>query len=622
MLAYSQNLQLETESGIIIANRSTVTVEGEMIDLMQMGMLEANLYVRNLTETGVRVVAQMKSVSGESQFCFGGSCTPVPVGTISAEKSDAVLANSAISLAIESVIMEPVAGKYFSRTVEVYAWLNNKPEEKISATITFTNNLQAIEEYRHITYLIDGQEYNKQYIRPGEIIHPIIPAGKEGYTFSGWINLPKTMPNEDIVIHGSYSINSYNLTFELDGNVLQSETLPYGSEIKIPIVPQKEGYTFTGWQNIPEVMPAKDVSVKGEYKRNSYTITYIVNGVVYNRQSVLFESELNILEHPYMDGYTFSGWDCTLKTMPAHDVTINGFFTINSYTLTFILNGEIYQQENKLYGTQIKIIDVPQNEGYTFSGWGDVPSTMPAKDLTLVGSYIVNKHTVTYYVDNEIYTSFEVDYGSVLTTLTDLTKIGHTFSGWSEMPETMPDHDVIVTGTFSANKYAVIYTLNGEAYATDSVFYGKNIVIRPNPELEGHTFSGWSKTHETMPAHDVTIRGEFVINTYKLTYILDGDIYNTMQISYGSPIYLITDPVREGYTFSGWSEVPETMPAQDVTVTGSFTVNGINAVFSDKFVDVYTLQGTLIKRQIAVEELEHELPTGIYIVNGKKMLVR
>ena len=27
----------------------------------------------------------------------------------------------------------------------------------------------------------------------------------------------------------------------------------------------------------------------------------------------------------------------------------------------------------------------------------------------------------------------------------------------------------------------------------------------------------------------------------------------------------------QGYTFSGWSETPETMPAHDVTVTGSFT---------------------------------------------------
>ena len=140
MTMFAQSLQLETKSGRVIANGSTVTVEGEMIDLMQMGMLEANLYVRNLTETGVSVVAQMKSVSGESQFCFGGSCTPIPVGTISAEKSDAVLANSAISLAIESVIMEPVAGKYFSRTIEVIAWVKGSPDDKVSAIVTFTND--------------------------------------------------------------------------------------------------------------------------------------------------------------------------------------------------------------------------------------------------------------------------------------------------------------------------------------------------------------------------------------------------------------------------------------------------------------------------------------------------
>ena len=173
----------------------------------------------------------------------------------------------------------------------------------------------------------------------------------------------------------------------------------------------------------------------------------------------------------------------------------------------------------------------------------------------------------------------------------------------------------------SLTKYNLVYIVDKTEYKKYEIEYGRSITAEAFPVKEGHTFSGWSELPDTMPAHDVTIKGVFVINTYKLTYILDGEIYTTMQISYGSPIYLITDPVREGYTFSGWSEVPETMPAQDVTVTGSFTVNGINAVVSDKFVDVYTLQGTLIKRQIAVEELEHELPTGIYIVNGKKMLV-
>lgn len=58
---------------------------------------------------------------------------------------------------------------------------------------------------------------------------------------------------------------------------------------------------------------------------------------------------------------------------------------------------------------------------------------------------------------------------------------------------------------------------------------------------------------------------------YKLTYIVDGEVYKTYEIEFGSTITPETEPTKEGYTFSGWSEIPETMPDHDVTVTGTFT---------------------------------------------------
>ena len=50
--------------------------------------------------------------------------------------------------------------------------------------------------------------------------------------------------------------------------------------------------------------------------------------------------------------------------------------------------------------------------------------------------------------------------------------------------------------------------------------------------------------------------------------------------------------------------------------------NGIDTPTVDNLIDVYTLQGVMVKRQIPVENVEEELPAGIYIVNGKKMIVR
>ncbi len=48
-------------------------------------------------------------------------------------------------------------------------------------------------------------------------------------------------------------------------------------------------------------------------------------------------------------------------------------------------------------------------------------------------------------------------------------------------------------------------------------------------------------------------------------------MYKAYQVEEGAIITPEEEPTKEGYTFSGWSELPETMPAHDVTVTGSFT---------------------------------------------------
>ena len=79
-----------------------------------------------------------------------------------------------------------------------------------------------------------------------------------------------------------------------------------------------------------------------------------------------------------------------------------------------------------------------------------------------------------------------------------------------------------------------------------------------------------------MPDKDITINGTFTVNYYKVTYTVDGKIYATDNIAYGSKITLINIPTKAGYTFSGWSEAPETMPAEDITISGTFTLSVIS----------------------------------------------
>ena len=76
--------------------------------------------------------------------------------------------------------------------------------------------------------------------------------------------------------------------------------------------------------------------------------------------------------------------------MPAQNVTVTGSFTINKYMLTFILDGDTLQSDSMEYGATIAVPETTEREGYTFSGWGEVATTMPAQDLTYTATYILN----------------------------------------------------------------------------------------------------------------------------------------------------------------------------------------------------------------------------------------
>ena len=63
---------------------------------------------------------------------------------------------------------------------------------------------------------------------------------------------------------------------------------------------------------------------------------------------------------------------------------------------------------------------------------------------------------------------------------------------------------------------------------------------------------------------------EISLPTHKLIYVVDGEEYKTYDIEEGDPITPEAEPTKETYMFSGWSEIPSTMPTHDVTVTGTF----------------------------------------------------
>ena len=448
------------------------------------------------------------------------------------------------------------------------------PAHDVIVTGTFTVN-----KYK-LTYKVDGEVYKTYDIEFGTTITPEAAPTKEGYTFSGWSEIPATMPAHDVTVTGSFSKGQYKLIYMVDGQTYKTISYDYGDAITPEPAPVREGYTFSGWSEIPATMPANDVTVTGTFTINKYKLTYTVDGVEYKSYDVEFGTTITPETAPTKEGYTFSGWSEIPETMPAHDVTVTGTFTINKYKLTYKVDGEVYRTYDIEYGATITPEAAPTKEGYTFSGWSEIPETMPAHDVTVTGSFSVNSYTLTYKVDGEVYKTSTIAYGTAIIPESAPTKEGYTFSGWSEIPETMPAHDVVVTGSFTVNKYKLTYNVDGKEYKSYEIEFGATITPEPTPaEKEGYTFSGWSEIPETMPAHDVVVTGSFTVNKYKLTYIVDGVEYKSYDVGYGTAITPEAEPTKEGYSFSGWSEIPASMPAHDVVVTGSFSVNSYKLTY-------------------------------------------
>ncbi len=496
-------------------------------------------------------------------------------------------------------------------------WSDGSTENPRSITVTEDMALTAsfdLNTYK-LTYKVDGVETESFDLLYKSEITPLEEPAKVGYTFSVWQNLPPTMPAQDLTVTGEFTINRYRLIFKIGETVVSDSEVDYNSAITAPAAPDKEGHTFAGWEDFPGNMPANDLTVTGSYTINSYKLTYKVDGSDYQEVIVVYDSEFTPLEEPSKTGYTFSGWIGVPERMPAGDVTVSGSFTINKYHLIFKIGDEVISDTEVEYNSVVIVPSAPEKEGHTFAGWSEYPSAMPANDLTVTGSYTVNKYKVTYMLEGETepYATQEVDYGAAIPAIDTPAKTGYSFSGWSTLPETMPAEDIIVSGSFTINKYHLTFKADGNVVSEEDVEYGAEITEPEAPELEGHTFVGWEEHPATMPAEELTINAVYTVNKYRVTYMLEGETepYAIQEVDYGTPIPAIDQPEKEGYSFTGWDNMPETMPAEDIIVKGAFTINSYTlSIYLDE--KLYSSESVEYGARLEIAEPEVVAPDRIF----------
>ena len=266
----------------------------------------------------------------------------------------------------------------------------------------------------------------------------------------------------------------------------------------------------------------------------------------------------------------------------------NGRYAINAAYMTTIYanGGEVY---GGVYLNQAcKITCLAEDNGITaFKGKtviGGTSSVNPSHvdwGLFYGGLYIYGNTTgvIVTYKDGDIEYAKQVLPSGTLATRPDApaATLGYTFGGWNKADGTAWDYasdkvtdNITLYAKRAANTYTITFdTAGGSEIAPITQDYGTVITAPEAPTREGYTFKGWDKEiPETMPAENITVKAQWEINQYTIAFDTAGgsEIASITQ-DYGTAITAPADPTREGYTFIGWDkEIPTTMPAENITL--------------------------------------------------------
>ena len=198
--------------------------------------------------------------------------------------------------------------------------------------------------------------------------------------------------------------------------------------------------------------------------------------------------------------------------------------------------------------------------GNSYEPGGSVPADVT--ELTVqwtAPTYAVTLNTNGGTINSGNVTEYTYGVGATLPAADDMTYTGHTFKGWYDNENLTGSPVTAIGGTEMGNKeywakwginqYTITFDTNGGSeIAPITQDYGTEITIPDNPTRKGYTFKGWDKEiPETMPADNITVKAQWEINQYTIAFDTNGgnEIAPITQ-DYGTKITAPADPTRKG----------------------------------------------------------------------------
>ena len=398
----------------------------------------------------------------------------------------------------------------------------------------------------------------------------------------------------------------YTLSYYVDNELYASYVLEVGETIAPPYEPSKSDCIFSGWSEIPETMPDHDVTVTGSFYQiltiedngiyykiveeqgtaivtqnpNKYTGDIVIPGVVnYNEK----EYKVISIEGPglYTSGAFYQCTDLSSVQLPNGLVSIGSAAFRESGITTIVIPNSVKKIEQTafVFCKSLRTIELSENitslEYGTFTGCEQLVSITIPENVKTIGTHVfancIGLKSINLPASLESIGSRAFANCASLKEIQCLAKdmpstnsdtFIETFLGNASLyvPNDVVDNykNIAPWSAFgniypiSGKTFNVVYYVDGEEYASYELEVGAVIVPEPEPVLEGYTFSGWSEIPETMPADDVIVKGSFMHEIV---------LGNTGKGSYCSNYDLDFTNVEgiKAYTATGYNDVTKTI---------------------------------------------------------------
>ena len=255
----------------------------------------------------------------------------------------------------------------------------------------------------------------------------------------------------------------------------------------------------------------------------------------------------------------------THKVLDTGEILLNDEYTNLSY--------QDYDISPSSFDTYLYLGLNTVDDGAYVDGTATVTVDTDNKTHKIYMYYGYNSYTVTFIDHNGTVLGIDtVTHGNPATAPVEPTRTGYTFTGWDSDYSNVTN-DLTVTALYNINSYTVNFVdYDGTALKTETVNYGGSATAPVNPTRTGYSFTGWDVDFSNVVS-DMTVTATYSINSYIVTFIdYDNTVLDTQVVNYGNPAIAPVDPIRVGYSFSGWDKDFSNITA-DLTITAQYSIN-------------------------------------------------